>query len=274
LLYGSNKVNSALHEQYNKGYAPGDIGYTDMNLDHFVSSVIEDVFSVEDFDEYMKPYEETDGGGYISLKANRIFLLRTGQWNDAKEKQYRYDIAYEKVVKGIALTEEEKAFDIKKVTDSSGEVRYVGKNPNIRSLYTPIKPIVSGNKVDGQNYNDVVLDKFALVPLSFRILHELNPESNAINHYNKMQREGVDYTVYGTGRKVGAGEATPLYLPTGEYNENSFAEINNIPFSIMGLQTEVPSKDNPVVTQGSQITKLVTMDFMEAGVPIDFKIKE
>ena len=274
LLYGSNKVNSALHEQYNKGFAPGDIGYTDMNLDHFVSSVIEDVFSVEDFDEYMKPYEETDGGGYISLKANRIFLLRTGQWNDAKEKQYRYDIAYEKVVKGIALTEEEKAFDIKKVTDSSGEVRYVGKNPNIRSLYTPIKPIVSGNTADGQNYNNVVLDKFALVPLSFRILHELNPESNAINHYNKIQREGVDYTVYGTGRKVGAGEATPLYLPTGEYNENSFAEISNIPFSIMGLQTEVPSKDNPVVTQGSQITKLVTMDFMEAGVPIDFKIKD
>jgi len=274
LLYGSNKVNSALHEQYNKGFAPGDIGYTDMNLDHFVSSVIEDVFSAEDFDEYMKPYEETDGGGYISLKANRIFLLRTGQWNDAKEKQYRYDIAYEKVVKGIALTEEEKAFDIKKVTDSSGEVRYVGKNPNIRSLYTPIKPIVSGNTADGQNYNNVVLDKFALVPLSFRILHELNPESNAINHYNKMQREGVDYTVYGTGRKVGAGEATPLYLPTGEYNENSFAEISNIPFSIMGLQTEVPSKDNPVVTQGSQITKLVTMDFMEAGVPIDFKIKD
>lgn len=274
LLYGSNKVNSALHEQYNRGFAPGDIGYTDMNLDHFVSSVIEDVFSVEDFNEYMKPYEETDGGGYISLKANRIFLLRTGQWNDAKEKQYRYDIAYEKVVKGIDLTEEEKAFDIKKVTDSSGEVRYVGKNPNIRSLYTPIKPIVSGNKVDGQNYNDVVLDKFALVPLSFRILHELNPESNAINHYNKMQREGVDYTVYGTGRKVGAGEPTPLYLPTGEYNEASFAETNNIPFSIMGLQTEVPSKDNPVVTQGSQITKLVTMDFMEAGVPIDFKIKD
>ena len=286
LLYGSNKVNSALHEQYNRGFAPGDIGYTDMNLDHFVSSVIEDVFSVEDFNEYMKPYEETDGGGYISLKANRIFLLRTGQWNDAKERQYRYDVAYEKVVRGEGMTEaqkiekgydltaEEEAFNIEKVTDSSGEVRYVGKNPNIRSLYTPIKPIVSGNKVDGQNYNDVVLDKFALVPLSFRVLHELNPESNAINHYNKMQREGVDYTVYGTGRKVGAGEPTPLYLPTGEYNEASFAETNNIPFSIMGLQTEVPSKDNPVVTQGSQITKLVTMDFMEAGIPIDFEIKD
>jgi hypothetical protein len=274
LLYGSSKVNAALNEQYNKGFDSEDIGYTDMNVDYFVSTVIEDVFSTEDFEEYMKPYEETDGGGYISLKANRIFLLRTGQWNDSKERQYRYDIAYEKTVKGLALTDEEKAFGIKQMTNSSGEVRYVGKNPNVRSVYTPIKPIVSGNKVDGKNYNDVVLDKFALVPFSFRVLHELNPESNAIKFYNKMQRENTDYAVYGTGRKVGAGEATPLYLPSGEFNEASFEETNNIPFSIMGLQTEVPSKDNPIVTQGSQITKLVTMDFMEAGVPIDFELKD
>jgi polyhydroxyalkanoate synthesis regulator phasin len=102
----------------------------------------------------------------------------------------------------------------------------------------------------------------------------MNPESNAIKHYNKMQRENIDYTVYGTGRKVGAGESTPLYLPSGQYNDASFAEVNNIPFSIMGLQTEVPSKDTPIVTQGSQITKLVTMDFLEAGIPIDFELKD
>ena len=285
MLYGSPQVNASLSDKYNRGYAPEDIGYTDMNIDHFISSVIDDVFSTDELDEYLKPYEETDGGGYIILKATRVFLLRTGQWNDAKEKQYRYDVAYEKTVKGEGLTEaekkakgliltaEEKAFNIKK-TNVSGEIKYIGKNPGVKSLYTAIKPVVSGNTADGQNYNNIVLDKFALVPLSFRILHEINPESNAIKHYNKMQRENIDYTVYGTGRKVGAGETTPLYLPSGEYNEASFAETNNIPFSIMGLQTEVPSKDTPLVTQGSQITKLVTMDFMEAGIPIDFEVKD
>ena len=285
MLYGSPQVNASLSDKYNRGYAPGDIGYTDMNIDNFISSVIDDVFSTDELGEYLKPYEETDGGGYIILKANRVFLLRTGQWNDAKERQYRYDVAYEKTVKGEGLTEaekkaeglnltvEEKAFNIKK-TDLSGEIKYIGNNPGVKSLYTAIKPVVSGNKRDGKNYNDIVLDKFALVPLSFRILHEINPESNAIKHYNKMQRENIDYTVYGTGRKVGAGETTPLYLPSGEYNEASFAETNNIPFSIMGLQTEVPSKDTPIVTQGSQITKLVTMDFMEAGIPIDFELKD
>jgi hypothetical protein len=42
----------------------------------------------------------------------------------------------------------------------------------------------------------------------------------------------------------------------------------------MGVQAEIPSKDAPFVTQGSQVTKLVTMDFMEAGVPIDFETKD
>ena len=286
LVYGSMKINAALNDKYNKGFTTEDIGYTDMNKDHFVSTVIEDVFSTDDLPEYDKPFEETDGGGYIISKANRVFALRTGQWNDAKERQYRYDVAYEKTVKGeglteaqkkekgLVLTEEEKAFGIKKITTDDGEIKYVGKNPNVKSFYTTIKPIVSGNKADGQNFNDVVLDKFALVPLSFRILHELNPNSNALKMYNKMQRENTDYSVYGTGRKVGAGIATPLYLPSGEFNEASFAETNNIPFSIVGLQTEVPSKDTPIVTQGSQITKLVTMDYMEAGVPIDFEVKD
>jgi hypothetical protein len=269
MVYGSKDINAAFNDKYNDDYSEGDIGYTDMNRDHFRSSVIEDVFSTNDLPGYSKPYEETDGGGIIILKAHRVFLLRTGQWNDAKELQYRYDIAYEKVVKGIELTDREKEFGIKKVGD-----KYIGKNPGIKSLYTTSKPIVSGSKADGNNYNDIVLDKFALMPLSFRILHELNPNSNAIKQYNKMQAEDLDYNVYGTGRKVGAGIATPLYTPKGEFNTAPFAEVNNIPFSIMGLQTEVPSKEVALVTQGSQITKLATMDFMEAGVPIDYEVKD
>ena len=46
--------------------------------------------------------------------------------------------------------------------------------------------------------------------------------------------------------------------------------IINVPFSIMSIQSEVPSKEDNLVTRGSQITKLITLDFMEAGVPVDF----
>ena len=258
LVYGSSKINAALNKQYNKGYSKDDIGHTNMNRDLFRSSVISDVFTTADLPGYEKPYEETDGGGYISLKASRIFGIRSGEWTDANEDQYRYDVAWEKRDKGFELSKDEQA-------------RLANGNPNVRSTYTPVKPIVSGSKADGKNYNDIVLDKFALVPLSYRVLKEINPDSNAIKLYNKMQRDDVDYVVYNTGRKVGAGVTTPLYNDKGEFNINSFEEINNIPFSIMGVQTEVPSKDTPLVTRGSQITKLATLDFLEAGTPIDFE---
>jgi hypothetical protein len=275
LLTGSGALNAAFNKQYNKFFDKDDIGYSNMTTEIFKSSVIADVFSTDELPGYDTPFEETDGGGYISLKANRIFGIRSGSWTPANEMQYRYDIAYEKIVKGIAITEEEKKFNIKKIVDEeSGDVSYVGNNPNVKSTYTTRKPIVSGSKADGKNYNDIVLDKFALTPLSYRILHELNPTSNALKLYNKMQAEEVDYVVYNSGRKVGAGIATPLYNLDGSFNTNSFEEINNIPFTIMGVQTEVPSKEEAIVTQGSQITKLVTLDFLEAGMPIDFMSEE
>lgn len=273
-LMSSQLVNDSMDQVYNKGYKKGDIGRTDFGRGYFKSTVIDDVFSVDDLKGYDKPYEETDGGGYIIDKANRNFRKRNGNWNDNEEIQYRYDVAYEKVVKGIDLTPEEEKFEITKKTTPEGKVYYSGKNPEVRSAYTGIKPIVTGSKDDGETFNDVVVDKFALVPLSFRILHEINPDSNAIKFYNKMQKEDVDYAVYGTGRKVGAGESTPLYNSDGSFNGASFKEINNIPFEIIGLQSEVPSKDEPIVTQGSQVTTLATLDFMEAGVPIDFELKD
>lgn len=286
LLAGSGALNAAFNKQYNKFFDKDDIGYSNMTTEIFKSSVVADVLSTDELPGYEDPFEETDGGGLILLKSNRIFGIRSGSWTPANEMQYRYDIAYEKTVKGenltedekakkgLTITQEEKTFNIKKIVDDKGNVRYVGNNPNVKSTYTTRKPIVSGSKADGKNYNDIVLDKFALTPLSFRVLHELNPTSNAIKLYNKMQSEGVDYVVYNSGRKVGAGVATPLYNVDGSFNTNSFEEINNIPFSIMGVQSEVPSKEESIVTQGSQITKLVTLDFLEAGMPIDFMPEE
>ena len=287
LLTGSSLLNSTFNKLYNKFYDKDDIGYSDMTTEIFKSSVIADVFSTDELPGYEKPYEETDGGGYISLKANRIFGIRAGSWTPANDLQYRYDIAYEKTVKGenlteekkkekgLTLTKEEKNFNIRKIVNKEdGKVSYIGNNPNVKSTYTTRKPIVAGNKADGKNYNDIVLDKFALTPLSYRILHELNPTSNALKLYDKMQTEKVDYVVYNSGRKVGAGIATPLYKTGGEFNTDVFKEINNIPFTIMGVQSEVPSKEESIVTQGSQITKLVTLDFLEAGMPIDFMPEE
>jgi hypothetical protein len=270
LMVGSQDVNAALNDVYNKGFKPGDAGYTDMTLDYFRAITLGDVLSVSDLEGY-DPYEETDGGGYITLKANRVFGIRSGEWSEANEAQYRHDIAFEELAKSGASKRELEKFD--------------KNNPNVASTYTPRKPIVSGNKQDGRNYNDVVLHKFALLPLSYRLLYNMNPDSNAIKLYNKMQNENIDYAVYESGSKVGAEKISPLYNKNGKFNETPFEDANaqdnvytkqavsNIPFSIMGVQAEVPSKDSNYVTQGSQVTKLVTLDFMQAGVPIDFDTK-
>ena len=271
LVPSSQNVNSTLDRLYNKGFKKGDLGWTDMIKDHFRSVTLRDVLSTNENLGYDKAYEETDGGGYITIKGIRVFKLRDGSWTSANERQYRFDIAFEELVKSGASKE---AID-----------KFLKGNPAVKDTYTPIKPIVRGNKDNGRTYNDVVLHKFALVPLSFRVLYEINPNSNAIKLYNKMQKEDIDYAVYESGSKVGTEKVSPLYDTKGNFDNTPFEDakelkgnlpnnvkraVSKIPFSIVSVQSEVPSKDAPQVTQGSQITKLVTMDYLQSGVPVDF----
>jgi hypothetical protein len=258
IISNSASMNAALNKIWNEGFDEGDVGRTDFTQDYFRTATYADVLAIGDIPGYEEEaWEETDGSGIITMKAYRNFRIRAGEWNDNEEAQYRFDIAYEKLVKSGASNEEVAEFN--------------KMNPSVKSAYTPLKPIVSGNKANGRNYNDIVLDKFALYPLSFRVLHQLNPESNGIKFYDKMQAENIDYTIFKSGRKVGAEELNDPYNAKNEFNEAPYVGIVNVPFGIMSIQSEVPSKDEPVVTRGSQVTKLITLDFMEAGVPIDFE---
>lgn len=256
ILHSSPTLNSALNKMWNKGFTKEDIGYYDFTKDYFKTATLSDVKGTSNLKDY-GVFDETDGGGIISMPAYRAFRIKAGEWNDNEEAQYQYDIAFEKQTKGQKLSKEQE------------EILKKG-NPHVKSAYTPLKPIVFGNKLTDRRYNDIVLDKFALYPLSFRIAYEINPTSNAVKHYNKMQQEGIDYTVFASGRKVGSEGTNNLYNPGGSFNTLPFQATINIPHSIISIQSEVPSKDEPKVTRGSQPTKLVTMDFMEAGVPIDY----
>jgi len=259
LASNSSGLNAAMNNVYNQGFKEGEIGYTDFNKDYFKTVTLSDVIAYGDLPGYEDGWEETDGAGMITAQAYRNFRIRSGDWNDAEEAQYRFDIKYEKAVKAGATPEQ-----IAKLLES---------NPGVQSTYTPIKPIVSGNKGNGQLFNDIVLDKFALYPLSFRVLHQFNPDVNAIKLYDKMQAEGVDYGIFKSGRKVGAQDTFDLYGENDEFNDVPFTEgqVVNVPFSIMATQSDVPSKEDGLVTRGSQITKLVTIDLMEDGVPVDYK---
>ena len=270
LSYGNAQVNSRLNDLYNR--EDDELFNTNFNRDTINGATISDVLSDNEELGY-DAFEETDGGGYITDKGLRYFKIKNGEWTDRNEEQYIYDMAYMKKVLGRELSSVDKDA-LKK------------GNPNEQSNYTPIKPIVAGNKNMGRSYNDVLLDKFALFPISFRMIHQLNPTANMLKLYEKMLADNVDYAVYQTGRKVGVEKVYQLYNKDGSFNEapliseeekkypTSPQTVLTIPLSIVGIQTEVPTKEESKVTQGSQPTKLATMDYMEAGVPIDFMPEE
>ena len=277
IVGGQDPINDAFNQVWNDGYSKDDIGHTDFKAQAFKTVTLEDIDGVIDLPNY-DVYTETDGGGIIAMKAHRQFRIRAGEWNDAEEKQYRYDVAWEKRDKSEGLSTKEikeKGLELSPIEQALLEEG----NPQVQSTYVPSKPIVSGNKGDGNTWNDVVLDKFALYPLSYRVMKQLNANSNAVKLYDKMQNENIDYVVFSSGRKVGALNPHSLYK-NGEFNDEPFVtegegrNVVNVPFEIISVQTEVPSKEKALVTRGSQITKLITMDFMNAGIPIDFELKD
>ena len=256
LINSSPAWNSKANDLYNRDYTPETIGYTDFTKDYFSTVTYGDVLGVSEL--YDRAFEETDGAGLITEKADRNFQIRTGTWNADKEKQYRYNVAWEKRDKKQKLTRSE---------------RDLLKEGNPQVNLVALKPIVSGARVGyegGDNFiNETVLDKFALFPISYRIMKELDPDSNMVKLYNKMQDENIDYIVFKSGRKVGAGPVHAPYVD-GEFNDAPYDNKINIPFSIMGLQSDVPSKTSGTVTRGSQVTKLVELDLLNNSVPYDF----
>jgi hypothetical protein len=214
----------------------------------------QDIVGVIDLPNY-ENYEETDGGGNIIFKAYRNFRIRVSDWNENEEKQYRYDVAYEKRDKNLDMSPEEQ-----KLLKEG--------NPKVQSAYTSIKPIVTGAKL-GYAYNNVLLDKYALYPLSYRVMKELDA-GNGVKLYNKMQNENIDYIVFESGRKVGAESSHATYNEDGSFNDAEYKAMVDVPFAIMSLQSDVPSKEKSLVTRASQPTKLITMDYMDNGVPFDY----
>lgn len=253
IVNSSPEYNKALNRIYNEGVP--EIGQTDFLRDYFTTATVSDVIGKIDLPNY-ENFIETDAMGMITLKAKRWFMLKEGIWTENNEDQYLHDLGYELLVEKNATKEELE--------------KYEENNPSDSSVYIPLKPIVSGAKGSKQTYNDVMLDKFALYPLSFRILHKLNPDSNALKLYKKMQAQDIDYVVFESGRKVGNEKSNDLYEKDGSFKTTPFEALIKVPHNIISVQSEIPSKEEPVVPRATQITKLVTMDFMNSGIPIDY----
>jgi len=171
LIHGTKKLYKAFHNIYNKGYEKGDLGYANMDRDHFRTITLRDVWSTmgkELASQYpgytdaanKEGWEETDGAGVISFQAYRFYRLLAGDWLPNNEAQYRYDIGYQERVMAI-----NKATGTAKSRLNAEFKKYKKtRRKHDQSTYTAVKPIVSGNKANVRNFNDIVLDKYALFP--------------------------------------------------------------------------------------------------------------
>ena len=92
LLHGSPELNARYNEIFNEEYTEGEIGWYDWNKEYLSSITIEDVLSTNELPNYEDPYEEGDGGGYISLPALRVYKERAGEWTADNEVQYQYRV--------------------------------------------------------------------------------------------------------------------------------------------------------------------------------------
>ncbi|OQB09839.1 MAG: putative molybdenum carrier [Parcubacteria group bacterium ADurb.Bin216] len=264
IVGNSRRMNALMNRIWNEGFVKNGIGWTDFTRDHFRTTTYKDIQGIStELEDYMTDWKETDGAGIITFPAYRHFRIRAGNWGTREELQYIHDMGYEQLVEEGATEEE--------------LLKYEESNPHVQSAYVNIKPIVSGTQVSDVAYNKIVLDKYALYPMSRRLADAINragdqKTSNMVKLYQKMINEKIDYVVFENSRKVGAASPQAFYDGDGNFNTLPYTNesIVNVPFSIMSIQSEVPSKDIYDVTRGTQITKLITMDLLEAGVPIDF----
>ena len=145
----------------------------------------------------------------------------------------------------------------------------------VQSAYVAIKPIVSGARLNesfGRNdTNDVVLDKYSLYPLSYRVMKEINPGSNGLKLFDKMLREDIDYIIFESGRKVGAGPVHATYNEDGSFNDSTYENIINVPFNILSIQSEVPSKEDGRVRIRRHRASIIRQTLHESWQPFPGK---
>ena len=201
---------------------------------------------------------EADAGSWIMDGAYRDVKLRNGQWdlNSPAEVWHQWQMAY---TRNALANKGDYTYTNKTLQKQDTELL---KTPEPEYVTEELKPIVSGNKY-GKNQFDLVLDKFSQMPLYYKAVEGTNLE----DMYIKMWKEGIDYAVFESGRKVGAEKLYDLYDENGVVNTAPFDNIIPVAWKTYGIQVENSYTGATGQTLGSQITKTSSLDLFENGVP-------
>ncbi len=219
-----------------------------------------DVVTQSQYVEHFTGNNEADAQAYHTLEMHRDLLNRQGQWSKKAEDWYRWEKAYERqqLFKKGVFTDYPEAL----------QVNDVGRLKNPKPEYTLhiVKPIVRGVKANSTFLNPI-LDKFSSAPLVYSAFEGTNLEKL----YTKMFKEGLDYVIFESGRKVGTEAKNNFYNPDGSVNNLPYRGRLTVNWSDYSVQVENSYDKGKSQTRGSQITKLFSLDFFSGGVPIDYE---
>jgi hypothetical protein len=201
--------------------------------------------------------DETDAMSWLMDSTHKEIALKEGQWSNEAEAFHQWQMAYTR-----------RAFDKKGIKEYTSEKLRERDNKLLESSMPKYKlavrkPIVSGNKANKTEI-DLVLDKTSQMPLYYSMVEGKNLE----NMYIQMFKQQVGYGIVLSGRKVGAEQLHSLYDLNGNFNNTSFKNIVEVPWSAYGTQVETMSEGEKQQTRGSQLTKMSTMDLYENGETI------
>jgi hypothetical protein len=251
ITVNSDEFNNLFNKQYNTvagvELTPNDYGYHEHK--NFAKTFT--AADVNVTDSFYPKSNEADAASWIMDGAFKEVKLKNGQWSDEAEAWHQWQMAYTRQnVPGYTYRSEA----LRKHDEALVE------QPEPLYVTDVLKPIVSGNKFGKANF-DLVLDKFSQMPLYYKAIKG----TNLGKFYEKMFKEGYDYAVVVSGRKVGAEKLHKLYNEDGSFNEEPFNNTINVGWDSYGIQVENSYDKDSKQTLGSQLTKLSTVDLYNNG---------
>ena len=256
--FDTPEYNTWLNENMN---VAGDVKLTSTDPGYHSYKAYANTITVSDVNiagslsNLVKNYSDTneaDAMSWISDGAYKEVKLKNGQWSDEAEAFHQWQLAYTRQnLPGYTYSNDALEAHDKELVSG----------PAPKHTIEVLKPIVSGNKYN-KNMFDLVLDKFSQMPIYYSMVKGTNLE----NLYVQMMKQGVDYAIMESGRKVGIEGMHSLYNADGSFNEEAFNNNVQVPWKAYGIQVETATEGDKTQTRGSQLTKLSSMDLFNNGV--------
>jgi plasmid maintenance system killer protein len=237
-----NNVKSAYYDQYVKAFK-----------DQFISEGLAPKAAETKAEKVLYAYSGAKGGqmnegdaqGWISFDSYRILLNSEGNWSPQQEN------LYQDVINGKSISPDQ----------------LMTFFPTVKAqYYGPLQNDMKGLPV-------TAMHKFSLLPLIPTVIKGTNLE----NLHQKMMDEGVDYSLFESGSKVGTitknGKSDPFYEDgRSKLSKEKFTK-NTIFLNYLKNQLEIAPKYKGKVIFSTQLRKLIEDGLMENGVPTDFMEK-